>query len=161
VFLELTINISYFATTKSTKSFHFDPYLKICIVFFLSFWYESNVSYAWFWLLELCVFERFNIAKIKNFYCFIKKFRLWWFILCYVGRSSWSFCAKNVDLQIQKPTSRGMVYMISTLNIGYIDVCNSKTNFKGYGFKGYGLQDIHFIPYSHNIYIYILFIYIM
>jgi hypothetical protein len=54
----------------------------------------------------------------------VRVVRLWWFIICYVGRLDWSFCAKNIDLQVQRPTSRGMDYKISSLDVGSIDICN-------------------------------------
>jgi hypothetical protein len=34
------------------------------------------------------------------------------------------FFAKNIDLQLQKPTSRDMVYRISSLVVGSIDIYN-------------------------------------
>jgi hypothetical protein len=34
------------------------------------------------------------------------------------------FCANNIDLHVQRPTSRDIVYRIFSLDVGSIDVCN-------------------------------------
>jgi hypothetical protein len=75
-----------------------------CVVFLIFVWKQCLLCT----ILYESVFERFNIVKIINFYVFVKNFRLWWFILSYVGRLNWSFCVKNIDLQIQRPVSTNL-----------------------------------------------------
>jgi hypothetical protein len=75
-----------------------------CVVFLIFVWKQCLLCT----ILYESVFERFNIVKIINFYFFVKNFRLWWFILSYVGRLNWSFCVKNIDLQIQRPVSTNL-----------------------------------------------------